>query len=82
MLDLPLSLNYPGLVEDVEVGTSILIHDGLIAMEVTELRRDEIVCRVTDGGLLTNKKGVNVPDISLKKAAFPVFRRHCAGNHG
>ena len=58
-------VNYPGLVEDVEVGTSILINDGLIAMEVTELRRDEIVCRVTDGGLLTNKKGVNVPDISL-----------------
>ena len=43
-------VNYPGLVEDVEVGTSILINDGLIAMEVTELRRDEIVCRVTDGG--------------------------------
>ena len=58
-------VNYPGLVEDVKVGTSILINDGLIAMEVTELRRDEIVCRVTDGGLLTNKKGVNVPDISL-----------------
>ena len=58
-------VNYPGLVDDVKVGTSILINDGLIAMEVTELRRDEIVCRVTDGGLLTNKKGVNVPDISL-----------------
>lgn len=35
-------VNYPGLVEDVKVGTSILINDGLIAMEVTELRRDEI----------------------------------------
>mgnify|MGYP000164214457 CR=1 FL=1 len=58
-------VNYPGLIDDVQVGTSILINDGLIAMEVTELRRDEIVCRVTDGGLLTNKKGVNVPDISL-----------------
>ena len=58
-------VNYPGLIDDVKVGTSILINDGLIAMEVTELRRDEIVCRVTDGGLLTNKKGVNVPDISL-----------------
>ena len=50
-------MNYPGLIDDVKVGTSILINDGLIAMEVTELRRDEIVCRVTDGGLLTNKKG-------------------------
>lgn len=58
-------VNYPGLIDDVQVGTSILINDGLIAMEVTELRRNEIVCRVTDGGLLTNKKGVNVPDISL-----------------
>ena len=42
-------VNYPGLVEDVKVGTSILINDGLIAMEVTELRRDEIVCRVKIG---------------------------------
>ena len=40
-------VNDPGLVEDVEVGTSILINDGLIAMEVTELRRDEIVIILT-----------------------------------
>lgn len=58
-------INYPGLVGDVSKGTRILINDGLIAMTVTDIRPEEIVCRVTDGGLLTNHKGVNVPDISL-----------------
>ena len=58
-------INYPGLVNDVTEGTSILINDGLISMTVTEVKPKEIVCRVTDGGLLTNHKGVNVPDISL-----------------
>lgn len=58
-------INYPGLVGDVSKGTKILINDGLIAMTVTDIRPEEIVCRVTDGGLLTNHKGVNVPDISL-----------------
>lgn len=58
-------VNYPGLIDDVSKGTNILINDGLISMTVTEIKPDEIVCRVTDGGLLTNHKGVNVPDISL-----------------
>lgn len=58
-------VNYAGLIDDVSKGTDILINDGLISMTVTEIKPDEIVCRVTDGGLLTNHKGVNVPDISL-----------------
>ena len=58
-------INYEGLPADVSVGTKILINDGLISMTVEKIDGCDIVCRVVDGGLLTNHKGVNVPGVSL-----------------
>ena len=46
------SITYDGLVEDVQVGTIILVDDGLIGLEVKAKRQDEIVCRVVNGGEL------------------------------
>ena len=59
------SVSYKGLVNDVKNGTQILINDGLIALEVQSVNDKDILCRVTDGGLVTDKKGVNVPNVSL-----------------
>lgn len=60
------SISYKGLPSDVKKGTKILINDGLISMEVLSVQNDkDIVCRVIDGGLITNHKGVNVPNVSL-----------------
>ena len=58
-------INYEGLPADVSVGTRILINDGLVSMTVEKIDGCDIVCRVVDGGLLTNHKGVNVPGVSL-----------------
>jgi len=49
----------------VAVGSQILIDDGLIDMEVKELRDDAIVCQVKNEGVISNKKGVNVPNVEL-----------------
>lgn len=59
------SISYPNLVNDVNVGGRILIDDGLIALSVTELKEDEIICEVLNAGYVKNKKGINVPDSNL-----------------
>ena len=59
-------INYEGLPADVSVGTTILINDGLISMRVEKVNGTDINCVVIDGGLLTNHKGVNVPNVELK----------------
>lgn len=60
------SITYPGLINDVVVGDHILLDDGLVDLEVTELdqENDHIVTVVKNSGLLKNKKGVNVPGVS------------------
>lgn len=59
------SISYKNLKNDISVGTTILIDDGLIEMYVEEIRGEEIVCRVVNGGYVSNHKGVNVPGAVL-----------------
>lgn len=60
------SITYEGLPADVQVGTRILIDDGLVAFTVTEVRDGtDIVCRALNGGPLSNRKSINVPGIRL-----------------
>ncbi|PCN45061.1 pyruvate kinase [Brevibacillus laterosporus] len=59
------SITYPDLPNDVEVGSQILIDDGLIGLEVTKIEGTEIVCVIKNGGTLKSKKGVNVPGVSI-----------------
>lgn len=59
------SITYENLVNDVQVGTRILIDDGLISMHVESLTDTDIVCVVENGGPVSNHKGVNVPNVSL-----------------
>lgn len=59
------SITYPGLVGDVAPGTTILIDDGLIEMTVQKVTEQEILCLVKNGGAISNKKGVNVPNVEL-----------------
>lgn len=59
------SISFKGLPGDVTVGTRILINDGLVAMTVKQVGETDIVCTVTDGGVLSDRKGVNVPGVEL-----------------
>ncbi len=59
------SITYRDLVKDVQPGSTILIDDGLIALDVEEVNDTEISCRVVNGGMISDRKGVNVPDVEL-----------------
>lgn len=63
-------ITYERLHEDVEPGNRILIDDGLIELEVTEVCGNNIVCRIINGGELGEKKGVNVPNVKIKLPAL------------
>lgn len=59
------SITYANLPNDVKVGSKILIDDGLIEMEVISVKNSKILCKVKNGGVVSNKKGVNVPNVAL-----------------
>ena len=59
------AITYEDLHNDVKAGDRILIDDGLIEMKVVRLDGTDIVCEVINGGMISNKKGVNVPNVEL-----------------
>lgn len=59
------SITYKNLKEDVKEGSRVLIDDGKIEMEVKKIEGEEIVCKVLNGGMVSNHKGINVPGVDL-----------------
>jgi pyruvate kinase len=60
-----IGINYKDLARDVAVGQTILIDDGLVAMTVEEISKDDLVCRVQNDGLIKDRKSVNIPGVIL-----------------
>ncbi len=58
-------LDYPGIIQDIEVGNVILIEDGLKSVKVTKKENNHLLAEVIDGGVIKNEKGVNIPDAKL-----------------
>ena len=56
---------YSQLAKDVKPDNTILIDDGLIGLEVKEIRGGDIVCTVRNGGELGQRKGINVPNVRV-----------------
>ena len=59
------SVTYKDLYKDVKPGDSILIDDGLIGLKVEKIQGTEIHCVVINGGVISNKKGVNLPGVNV-----------------
>lgn len=59
------SISFKGLPDDLKVGDTIFINDGLIELKVEDINETDILCKVIHGGTLSNNKGVNVPNVSL-----------------
>lgn len=59
------SISFAGLPNDVKPGDAILIDDGLIEMRVEKVEAPNIICTVINGGDVSNRKGINVPNVSL-----------------
>jgi pyruvate kinase len=58
-------ITYNNLPNDVTIGSTILIDDGLIGLTVEEVKGTEIVCRIVNSGPIKSKKGVNVPGVKI-----------------
>jgi pyruvate kinase len=63
-------VSYPALSGDVERGGHILIDDGLIELEIREVREQEVVAEVVVGGDLKSRKGVHLPLMRNTKPAL------------
>ncbi len=64
------TITYKELYKDVARGSKILINDGLVELEVTEIKNKDIYCRVLNGGAVGNHKGINVPGAEIKLPAL------------
>lgn len=58
-------VTYSNLPNDVSIGSTILIDDGLIGLTVESIEGTEIHCRIVNGGQIKSKKGVNVPGVNI-----------------
>ncbi len=54
------------LAENVEQGSRILLSDGLIELRVAEVKGDDVVCEIVNGGKLGENKGINLPGIAVR----------------
>ncbi|KXA41133.1 MULTISPECIES: pyruvate kinase [Staphylococcus] len=61
------SVTYADLINDIEIGSYILLDDGLVELEVKEINKDkgEVLCEVLNSGEIKNKKGVNLPNVKV-----------------
>jgi pyruvate kinase len=60
-----ISTSYASLARDAALGDRILINDGLIQLTILEKRENSVICRIDVGGMLTSKKGMNLPGMNL-----------------
>lgn len=59
------SVSYKHLIEELGVGDKILINNGLVSLEVTAIESTRAICRVTAGGVISNRKSMNFPNKTL-----------------
>lgn len=62
-------ITYKNLINEIKKGTQILIDDGAIELTVTSIKGSLINCQVVQGGKLSSKKSVNVPNVNIKLPA-------------
>ncbi|EKJ85794.1 pyruvate kinase [Leptospira meyeri] len=58
-------VNYRDIVKDLKVGDKVTVDNGLINLAVQEIRENELVCTVLDGGKLGSRKHINLPGIRV-----------------
>ncbi len=64
------TVDYMNLPRDVSEGDNVYMADGIIHLQVEEVEDDLVRCRVIHGGVLTPRKGVNLPGVNISTAAL------------
>jgi len=70
---------YRGLATDLQAGQRVLLDDGRLRLEVTQVTREAVRCRVVEGGELGEHKGINLPGVALSAPALTAKDRDDLG---
>ena len=60
-----ISVNHPQAIDNLKVGSVVLLENGLMKIEVISVEEDGVTCKIVNGGVLGNKKSLNAPGIKL-----------------
>ncbi|MBR2683654.1 MAG: pyruvate kinase, partial [Atopobiaceae bacterium] len=60
------SVDYDNLPHEVKIGDTILVDDGLISLRIVKIDGHDMYCNVMNGGILKEKKGVNIPNVDVQ----------------
>jgi pyruvate kinase len=72
-----ISTSFPRLPRVVKPGDRLFLNDGLVQLQVESVSGDDVRCKVTAGGELSSRKGLNLPGIDLGIGAFTDHDRAC-----
>jgi len=65
-----ISTTFPDLARELKPGARVLLSDGLIELRVDEVRGEDVLCEVINGGTLGEHKGINLPGVALSIPAL------------
>jgi pyruvate kinase len=65
------STTYKGLARDARVGDRLLVDDGKVGLVVKDVDGDDVVCEVTEGGPVSDNKGLSLPGMDVSVPALP-----------
>ncbi len=60
-----IQIKYPHLLEDLDIGDSIFINDGIVKLVIQSKDQTSLLCRVEAGGQIADRKGCNIPKSHL-----------------
>lgn len=72
-----ISVSYPSIVKDVNVGNILLIDDGETALKVVEKNADHLVVEVQNDGTIGSRKSVNIPGVAIKLPSITEKDKKC-----
>ncbi|WP_204138720.1 pyruvate kinase [Halomicronema sp. CCY15110] len=61
-----IGIDYPYLADDAKPGMQVLLDDGMLELKIEAVEAPKVTCRVIQGGPLKSRKGVNLPELSLR----------------
>ena len=64
------STTYRGLAQDARPGDRLLIDDGKVGLVVTKVMGNDVCCSVTEGGPVSNNKGISLPGMNVSVPAM------------
>ena len=63
-------ISYPGIANEMNVGDDILIDDGEIDLNVIEVNKEYLICKVMNDGVIGSRKSVNIPGVRINLPAI------------